>query len=266
MSLDLDKRQRAMLREMGIRVWQPMAEPAPLPVSPAAEARSAEPMQDESLPPVVMAAIAPAPAVRPPVEPPVKAERAAPVPAPAPAASHVSGQSAAWALGAAQPLYAQQSAAAASQERPAARWLVLVETPASLAAEFAADPFSGEAGKLLDNMLRAARLHQGDRAFVAPVTRLSPAAVPEQGLTHLLSALDELMREIKPDVLLIMGRLTAQALLQSSEPLSRLRGQVHDLHGAPAIVTYDAGYLLRSLPDKAKAWDDLCVALAVVKK
>ena len=71
------------------------------------------------------------------------------------------------------------------------------------------------------------------------------------------------MQADKPHVLLIMGRLAAQALLQTSEPLGKLRGQTHQLAGVPAFVTYDAAYLLRSLPDKARAWDDLCLAQAV---
>ena len=60
-----------------------------------------------------------------------------------------------------------------------------------------------------------------------------------------------------------MGRLAAQALLQSTEPLARLRGQIHTLHNAPTIITIDPGYLLRNPLDKAKAWDDLCLALSI---
>jgi DNA polymerase len=75
--------------------------------------------------------------------------------------------------------------------------------------------------------------------------------------------LSALVQAEKPDVLLIMGRLAVQALLQSAEPLGKLRGQTHQLAGVPAFVTYDAAYLLRSLPDKARAWDDLCLAQVV---
>jgi hypothetical protein len=69
----------------------------------------------------------------------------------------------------------------------------------------------------------------------------------------------------QPDVVLVMGRLAAQALLQSSEPFGKLRGQVHGLHGAQTVVTYDATYLLRNPADKAKAWDDLCLAMSLVQ-
>ena len=61
-----------------------------------------------------------------------------------------------------------------------------------------------------------------------------------------------------------MGRLAAQALLQSSEPLARLRGQTHAVQGQNVIITIDPAYLLRNPLDKAKAWDDLCLAISVV--
>ncbi|MCZ8286797.1 MAG: uracil-DNA glycosylase, partial [Bacteroidia bacterium] len=77
-------------------------------------------------------------------------------------------------------------------------------------------------------------------------------------------ALPALVAAAKPDVVLVMGRLAAQALMQSSEPFGKLRGQVHSLHGAKTVLTYDATYLLRNAADKAKAWDDLCLAMSLV--
>ena len=58
-----------------------------------------------------------------------------------------------------------------------------------------------------------------------------------------------------------MGRFAVQSLLRSSEPIGRLRGRVHRYQGVPLIVTYHPAYLLRNLEDKAKAWDDLCLAV-----
>ena len=140
-----------------------------------------------------------------------------------------------------------------------ARWLLLIETAADSAA---ADPLAGDTGKLLDNMLRAAGLPNSARAAWSPVLRLATAAGPDSGEPGLALqiSLSALVQAEKPDVLLIMGRLAAQALLQTAEPLGKLRGQKHQLAGVPAFVTYDAAYLLRSLPDKARAWDDLCLA------
>jgi DNA polymerase len=140
-----------------------------------------------------------------------------------------------------------------------ARWLLLLEIAADSTE---AELFTGDTGKLLDNMLRAAGLPNSARAAWAPVSRLATAAGPDSGEPSpaLAVSLNALVQAEKPAVLLIMGRLAAQALLQTSEPLGKMRGQKHQLAGAPAFVTYDAAYLLRSLPDKARAWDDLCLA------
>ena len=246
MSLDLDKRQRAMLREMGIRLWQPQAVAAEVPgvVAPAALAAAAavaSPRPNTATPP--SASTAP-PARQPSVE-------TAPASSNAANAANTTAGNSAWTLGEARVLYAQPAVPGA-----AARWLLLIETPPG-AAE--ADPLSGDAGKLLDNMLRAAGLHQSARAVCVPLSRRADAATAANA-APLDSALAELLKAEKPNVILIMGRLAAQALLQSTEPLGKLRGRAHQLAGVTAVVTYDAAYLLRSLPDKAKAWDDLCRA------
>ena len=228
MSLDLDKRQRAMLREMGIRLWQP----------PGAASEAAAPP--------------PAAAVRPAAPPPAPTPSVVTAPSGGSAQGAPTATGSVWTLGAARAVY--EPAAGAS-----ARWLLLIETAADSAA---ADPLAGDTGKLLDNMLRAAGLPNSARAAWVPVHRLASAAGPDSGEPGpaLQISLSALVQAEKPDVLLIMGRLAAQALLQTAEPLGKLRGQKHQLAGVPAFVTYDAAYLLRSLPDKARAWDDLCLA------
>ena len=228
MSLDLDKRQRAMLREMGIRLWQP----------PGAASEAAAPPH--------------AAAVRPAAPPPVPTPPVVTAPSGGSAQGAPTATGSVWTLGAARAVY--EPAAGAS-----ARWLLLIETATDSAA---ADPLAGDTGKLLDNMLRAAGLPHSARATWVPVQRLATAAGPDSGEPGpaLQSSLSALVQAEKPDVLLIMGRLAAQALLQTAEPLGKLRGQKHQLAGVPAFVTYDAAYLLRSLPDKARAWDDLCLA------
>ena len=228
MSLDLDKRQRAMLREMGIRLWQP----------PGAASEAAAPP--------------PAAAVRPAAPPPAPTPSVVTTPSGGSAQGAPTATGSVWTLGAARAVY--EPAAGAS-----ARWLLLIETAADSAA---ADPLAGDTGKLLDNMLRAAGLPNSARAAWVPVQRLVSAAGPDSGEPGpaLQISLSALVQAEKPDVLLIMGRLAAQALLQTTEPLGKLRGQKHQLAGVPAFVTYDAAYLLRSLPDKARAWDDLCLA------
>ena len=261
MSLNLDTRQRAMLREMGVRVWQPLAAPAAVlnaPGSIAENDRAAstnghfDTKNDQSgtfvaptapLAPVVAAA----PAAR---RDAALARSAVPPVAGMPPADLPVSASTSWQLGNAQTLYAPAA-------RPGGlRWLVLAETPASSLQQ---PVFDADAGRLLNNMLRAARLHLADAALFAPLVRQAGVPVSPE-FSAGLAALIEIAR---PNVVLVMGRLAAMALLQSHEPFGRLRGRVHALHGVKTVLTYDAAYLLRTPADKAKAWDDLCLAMSL---
>lgn len=263
MSLNLDKRQRAMLREMGVRVWQPLAAPAAVlaaPESIAANARVAsasghfdqknQPSGGFVAPTAPLAPAAPAaPAARRDAAPVRSALPPAAAAAPSAADAPVSPQ-ASWQLGDAQALYAPAA------QPVGLRWLVLAETPASGLQQ---PVFDGDAGRLLNNMLRAARLHQADAVLFAPLVR--QAGVPVS--LAFSAALAALIERAQPDLVLLMGRLAALALLQSHEPFGRLRGRVHALHGVKTVVTYDAAYLLRTPADKGKAWDDLCLAMSL---
>lgn len=252
MSLDLDKRQRAMLREMGVRVWQPMAPMAPM-------ATLASPVAVPAAP-ELLAVVAPVVSVASAVAIDSIASRAQPTAATGtfdqkieelPPAAAADSSAAAWRMGEAFALYVD------AQATKGPRWLVLAETPASALQADSFNPFEGEAGKLLDNMLRAARLDKVGAVTLAPLVR---GAASDTGL---MSSLSALITSAQPDVVLVMGRMAAQALLQSNEPFGKLRGQVHDLHGVATVVTHDAPYLLRTPLDKAKAWDDLCLAIHV---
>jgi uracil-DNA glycosylase len=163
------------------------------------------------------------------------------------------GGPASWQLGEAQLLYADTAVA----QGP--RWLVLAESGAATLQD---PPFQGDAGKLLDNMLRAARLQQAGAVLLAPLARQAAGGSAGADFSAELAAL---LKQAQPDVVLVMGRLAAQALLQSSLPFNKLRGQVHRLHGSATVVTYDAPYLLRSPADKAKAWADLCLAMSLTR-
>lgn len=70
----------------------------------------------------------------------------------------------------------------------------------------------------------------------------------------------------EPKLVIAMGEVTAQYLLQSTESLTDLRGNVHTWEGIPFIVTYDLSHLLQTLPDKIKAWDDLCLAMQTLQR
>ena len=257
--MNLDQRQRAMLQEMGVRVWQPQAPVAQAPhaiesIATRADGTSAgshfsSNSQEKKaiVAPAVTQEPAPARSTARPASPP-----AASSPRPLPAEAQGS-RPASWQLGEAQALYA------ASAQAGGACWLVLAETPASA---LQSPVFEGDAGRLLDNMLRAARLNRAGAVLFAPLVRHAAARTAEE----FSAALCVLIERAQPDIVLVMGRLAAQALLQSSEPLGKLRGRVHALHGAKTIVTYDAPYLLRTPADKAKAWDDLCLAMSLAAR
>ncbi|MCS4511313.1 uracil-DNA glycosylase family protein [Xylophilus ampelinus] len=241
MGLDLDPRQRAMLQEMGVTVWQPVQR-APADVPADASVAPPAPAAARVAPPPP----APAPAGVPVPQVPVAArtpERtaSAAVPRPAPATPLLG------------PWRALHTATADVGDLPV--WLVVAECPEG-------DLLAGDAGRLLDNMLRAAQLHRQARVVGAVLSRggtlASPDAVP------VAAGLQQALAAHRPALVLAMGRLAAQTLLGRAEPLGRLRGQVHDLHGTPAVVTYDAAYLLRAQADKARAWEDLCRALDAV--
>jgi DNA polymerase len=106
-------------------------------------------------------------------------------------------------------------------------------------------------------MLKAAGLHRAHTVWLAPLVRT-------QAQTG-VAGLEDALAHSEPDLVFIMGRLAAQALLESNEPLGQLRGQVHDLWGMPAVASYDCAALLRHPADKGKAWDDLCLAVQVAR-
>ncbi len=244
MSLSLDQRRRAMLREMGVRVWLPAGPVVALDsgASNGGNTRAKDHFHEDK--PVARSALnRPAPQVSSVPAPPT----AAPQPA-APAGA----EQASWRLGEARALYPQAAPA------PGARWLVLAET--SVAA-LDADPLQGDAGRLLGNMLRAARMNDAGTMLLAPLVRQA-AADPTADFSAALAAL---LARTQPDLVLVMGRLAAQAVLRSAEPFGKLRGQVHSLHGATTLVTYDAPYLLRRPADKARAWEDLCLAISLAR-
>jgi DNA polymerase len=179
----------------------------------------------------------------------------------------------------AQLLYAA-TGADSEAAKTGARWLVLAEVPAAALQQALASPLAGfdalggDAGKLLDNMLRAARLPSARSVHLVAIARdmraPADAGLPASSTSNLISlsrdlaaALPALVAAVQPDLLLVMGRFAGQALLQSDLPFGKLRGQSHSLLGKPVIVTYDAAYLLRQQLEKARAWDDLRLAMSV---
>lgn len=149
---------------------------------------------------------------------------------------------------------------AASNNTQLAHWMVVGE-PQSAPDAAGGQPFTGDAGRLLDNMLRAIGLSRstagGAPASQAFLTHVLKSGAPADGAAPYLQ---QQIAQVQPQIILAMGSFAVQALLGSAEPVGKLRGRVHRYEGVPVIVTYDPAYLLRSPADKAGAWADLCLA------
>jgi DNA polymerase len=126
------------------------------------------------------------------------------------------------------------------------------------------EPFVGQAGKLLDAMLAAAGLARGRDAYIANVVKCRPPGNRNPTLDEAAACAAFLERQIelvKPKVIVALGKIAATRLLgDENATIGSLRGRVHDYRGIPLVVTYHPAYLLRTLPEKAKAWEDLLFA------
>jgi DNA polymerase len=149
-----------------------------------------------------------------------------------------------------------------------AHWMVVGEAPGEH-EDRQGEPFVGQAGRLLDSMLRAIGLTRQtapaeQQVFICNVLKCRPPGnrnpQPEE-IARCEPFLKRQVALVQPRIILAMGRFAVLSLLRTSEPIGRLRGKVHHYEGVPLIVTYHPAYLLRNLPDKAKAWEDLCLAL-----
>lgn len=143
-----------------------------------------------------------------------------------------------------------------------AEWMIVGEAPGA-EEDARGEPFVGQAGKLLDNMLAAIGLIRGKNVYIANVLKCRPPGNRNPEPREVAQCAHHLVRQValvQPKLILAMGRFAAQTLLDTEASISSLRGRVHRYQGVPTVVTYHPAYLLRTLPDKAKAWADLCLA------
>jgi DNA polymerase len=141
-------------------------------------------------------------------------------------------------------------------------WLVVADMPPEADGRHG-EPLAGDAGRLLDNMLRALQLHVGDVPVHLMRTHRGVASGREESPQPFADVFLPHAQALAPRFVLAMGPLAAQSLLQSGDPLGKLRGRavrLDTLGGAPLVVTYHPAYLLRNPADKARAWADLCLA------
>jgi uracil-DNA glycosylase family 4 len=148
-----------------------------------------------------------------------------------------------------------------------ADWLFVGEGPGAEEDE-RGEPFVGQAGKLLDAMLAAIDLKRGNKVYIANAVKCRPPnnRTPEPEETAACwPFLQRQIELLKPRLIVALGRPAAQTLLQSEVKISSARGRRFDYRGIPLVVTYHPAYLLRNLPDKAKAWEDLCFMRRLMK-
>ena len=158
---------------------------------------------------------------------------------------------------------------------PQAHWMIVGEAPGE-EEDRRGEPFVGRSGQLLDSMLHAIGIGRqagetpdpAKQVFIANTLKCRPPGnrnpLPEE-LARCEGFLIRQIELVQPRIILAMGRFAVQSLLRSSAPVGQLRGRVHLYQGVPLVVTYHPAYLLRNLPEKARAWEDLCLALDTVE-
>src|SRR5512147_245309 len=148
-----------------------------------------------------------------------------------------------------------------------ADWLLVGEAPGA-EEDRLGDPFVGQAGKLLDNMLAAIGLNRRENVYIANVLKCRPPGNRNPEPDEVAKCTPFLLRQIgliQPKLIVAMGRFAAQTLLDTDASIASLRGRLHSYAGVPLVVTYHPAYLLRNLPDKSKAWADLVFARNTMK-
>jgi uracil-DNA glycosylase len=143
-----------------------------------------------------------------------------------------------------------------------APWLLVGEGPGADEDE-QGEPFVGQAGKLLDAMLAALKLQRGREVYIANVVKCRPPGNRTPTTDEAMACapfLDRQIDLIKPRIILALGKTAAMRLTASEASMASLRGSVHEYRGIPVVATYHPAYLLRNLPEKLKAWEDLIFA------
>jgi DNA polymerase len=286
--LQLDPRQRAMLAEMGVRVWLP-EEATPIPQEPALAQAAPAPAAAQIASKTAPVRVVPAPSVAA-----LASSQPAFNPGPPPQVQSLDWPALTQAAATCQACAMCQGRENTVLRAPAASgqtadWLVLGEAPDE-EEDRQGLAFVGDAGVLLDIMLAALGLKrlalQGQDVDPEP-TPTEPAhsvylshalqCRPPVGRSPQLADVSVcrafLEREIaliRPKVILAMGRLAALAVLSDqpalvAQPMGKQRGTLHRFQGIPVVITYSPYYLLRSPADKAKAWLDLNLAADAVE-
>ncbi len=153
---------------------------------------------------------------------------------------------------------------------PNAQWMIIGEAPGA-DEDRQGEPFVGKAGQLLNEMLRAVGLSR-QHVYIANILKCRPPENRNPRADEVASCMDFLRQQValvRPRLILAVGRIAAQSLLDNDQPVGRLRGRAHRFgeqgDSIPVIVTYHPAYLLRSPGQKRKAWEDLCLARSLIE-
>jgi uracil-DNA glycosylase len=259
------ERQQRMLQAMGLRTWQPAPAPAPALADAPLSADAGPDTGPARRPAARDAGLPPGPA-------PVAQARVVLPSAPG------AFDAVAWDALPAAATACQACGLCQSRQQtvpgtgaPGAAWMLVIEAP-DAAEEAAGEPGAGPAGLLLDKLLRAVGLSReatepAQQVVITPAVKCRPPRDRKPDPAELAACAPLLARQVdlvQPQVILAMGKVAIRQVLGTDEPLGRLRGRVHHYRGIPVIATYDVPYLSRQPADKAKAWEDLCLAAAVV--
>lgn len=149
-----------------------------------------------------------------------------------------------------------------------AEWMIIGEAPGA-DEDAQGEPFVGRAGQLLNSMIKAIGLARSD-VYIANILKSRPPNNRDPAPEEVAACMPFLQRQIElvnPKLILCVGRIAAQNLLNTTTPIGKLRGQIHALGTArrPVVVTYHPAYLLRSPGEKRRAWQDLMLAMNTMR-
>ncbi len=171
-----------------------------------------------------------------------------------------------------------------ASQAPQADWLFIGDPP-DADEDAQSEPFAGQSGQLLDNMLAAIKMgvneagqpaglsRKNSGTFITNVLKCRPPVSRNPSAEEVAMCAPYLARQIellRPKIIVAMGKFAIASLTGSNEPLGKLRGRLHRLehtrYSAPVIVTYHPAYLLRTPGDKAKSWADLLLAMQTYRE
>ena len=145
-----------------------------------------------------------------------------------------------------------------------AQWLFIGEAPGQKEDQ-QGRPFVGDAGQLLTEMLRAMNLTRND-VFIANILKCRPPNNRDPQpfeIEQCMPYLNQQIDLVSPKMIIAVGRIAAQTLLKTSQPIGTLRQKVHSINNTPLIVVYHPAFLLRAPTEKKKTWQDLQFAIDI---